>query len=58
VLVAPNIADAYLTINRIYYVVDHGFAKKNVYNPKLGIYSLVIISISCEKKLQRAHPLD
>ena len=46
VVMATNIADASLT--RIYYVVDTGFTKQNVYNPKLGLDSLVIAPISQE----------
>jgi hypothetical protein len=42
----PNIVEASLTIDGIYYVVDLGFLKQNVYNPKLGVDSLVIISTS------------
>ncbi|GKA25971.1 probable pre-mRNA-splicing factor ATP-dependent RNA helicase DEAH5 [Tanacetum coccineum] len=34
VVVATNIAEASLTIDGIFYVIDPGFAKQNVYNPK------------------------
>jgi acyl dehydratase len=34
VVIATNIAEASLTIDGIYYVVDPGFAKQKVYNPK------------------------
>jgi ATP-dependent RNA helicase DHX8/PRP22 len=46
VVVATNIAEASITIDGIYYVVDPGFAKLNIYNPKLGLDSLVITPIS------------
>ncbi|KAJ0960959.1 hypothetical protein J5N97_001171 [Dioscorea zingiberensis] len=46
VVVATNIAEASLTIDGIYYVIDPGFAKQNVYNPKQGLDSLVITPIS------------
>ncbi|RYQ89286.1 hypothetical protein Ahy_B09g096006 isoform A [Arachis hypogaea] len=36
VVVATNIAEASLTIDGIFYVIDPGFAKQNVYNPKQG----------------------
>ena len=36
VVVATNIAEASLTIDGIYYVVDPGFAKQKVYNPKVS----------------------
>lgn len=35
-MVATNIAEASLTIDGIYYVVDPGFAKQKVYNPKVS----------------------
>lgn len=37
VVIATNIAEASLTIDGIYYVVDPGFSKQKVYNPKVGI---------------------
>ncbi|RZC90279.1 hypothetical protein C5167_030990 [Papaver somniferum] len=40
VVVATNIAEAYLTIDDIFYVIDPGFAKQNAYNPKQGLDSL------------------
>ena len=46
VIVATNIAEASLTIDGIYYVVDPGFAKQKVFNPKVGMDSLVVAPIS------------
>ncbi|CAH8320272.1 unnamed protein product [Eruca vesicaria subsp. sativa] len=54
VVVATNIAEASLTIDGIYFVVDPGFAKQNVYNPKQGLESLVITPISQASANQRA----
>ncbi|KAJ7530335.1 hypothetical protein O6H91_15G089800 [Diphasiastrum complanatum] len=54
VVVATNIAEASLTIDGIYYVVDPGFAKQKVYNPKLGLDSLVITPVSQASAKQRA----
>ncbi|KAL3530395.1 hypothetical protein ACH5RR_009717 [Cinchona calisaya] len=54
VVVATNIAEASLTIDGISYVVDPGFAKQNVYNPKLGLESLEIRPISQASAKQRA----
>lgn len=53
-VVATNIAEASLTIDGIYYVVDPGFAKQKVYNPKLGMDSLVVAPISQASAKQRA----
>jgi ATP-dependent RNA helicase DHX8/PRP22 len=53
-IVATNIAEASLTIDGIYYVVDPGFNKQNVYNPKLGMDSLVVTPISQASAKQRA----
>nr|XP_043623603.1 probable pre-mRNA-splicing factor ATP-dependent RNA helicase DEAH5 [Erigeron canadensis] len=54
VVVATNIAEASLTIDGIFYVIDPGFAKQNVYNPKQGFESLVITPISQASAKQRA----
>ncbi|XP_012454952.1 probable pre-mRNA-splicing factor ATP-dependent RNA helicase DEAH5 [Gossypium raimondii] len=54
VVVATNIAEASLTIDGIFYVVDPGFAKQNVYNPKQGLDSLIITPISQASAKQRA----
>ncbi|XP_027931004.1 probable pre-mRNA-splicing factor ATP-dependent RNA helicase DEAH5 [Vigna unguiculata] len=54
VVVATNIAEASLTIDGICYVIDPGFAKQNVYNPKQGLDSLVITPISQASAKQRA----
>ncbi|KAI3833193.1 hypothetical protein MKX03_027526 [Papaver bracteatum] len=54
VVVATNIAEASLTIDGIFYVIDPGFAKLNVYNPKQGLDSLIITPISQASAKQRA----
>lgn len=53
-VVATNIAEASLTIDGIYYVVDPGFAKQKAYNAKLGMDSLVVTPISQASARQRA----
>eukprot|EP00879_Flechtneria_rotunda_P012406 GHRR01012955.1.p1 GENE.GHRR01012955.1~~GHRR01012955.1.p1 ORF type:complete len:1206 (+),score=437.88 GHRR01012955.1:239-3856(+) len=53
-VVATNIAEASLTIDGIYYVVDPGFAKQKVYSPKNGMDSLVVAPISQASARQRA----
>ena len=52
-VIATNIAEASLTIDGIYYVVDPGFAKIKCYNPKLGMDSLVVAPISQASANQR-----
>ncbi|XP_024537428.1 probable pre-mRNA-splicing factor ATP-dependent RNA helicase DEAH5 [Selaginella moellendorffii] len=54
VVVATNIAEASLTIDGIYYVVDSGYVKEHRYNAKLGLDSLVICPISQASAKQRA----
>lgn len=53
-VVATNIAEASLTIDGIYYVVDPGFSKQKAFNPKLGMDSLVVTPISQASSRQRA----
>lgn len=53
-IIATNIAEASLTIDGIYYVVDPGFAKIKAYNPKIGMDSLMIAPISQSSAMQRA----
>lgn len=54
VVLATNIAEASLTIDGIYYVVDPGFVKQKAYNPKVGMDSLVVVPISQASARQRA----
>lgn len=53
-VVATNIAEASLTIDGVYYVVDPGFCKQKAYNPKLSMDSLVVTPISQASARQRA----
>lgn len=53
-MIATNIAEASLTIDGIFYVVDPGFAKVKCYNPKLGMDTLVVAPISQASAKQRA----
>lgn len=53
-VVATNIAEASLTIDGIYYVVDPGFAKIKAFNPKLGMDTLIVSPISQASAKQRA----
>jgi pre-mRNA-splicing factor ATP-dependent RNA helicase DHX38/PRP16 len=54
VIVATNIAETSLTVDGIMYVVDAGFSKLKVYNPKMGMDTLQITPISQANASQRA----
>jgi ATP-dependent RNA helicase DHX8/PRP22 len=54
VVIATNIAETSLTIDGIFYVVDPGFVKQKVFNPKTGMDSLVVTPISQAQAKQRA----
>ena len=54
VVLATNIAETSLTIDGIVYVIDPGFVKENVYNPRTAMESLVVSPISRASANQRA----
>ncbi|KAI9510691.1 putative PRP16-RNA-dependent ATPase [Russula earlei] len=53
VIVATNIAETSLTVDGILYVVDSGYSKLKVYNPKVGMDALQITPISQANANQR-----
>ncbi|KAI5991285.1 pre-mRNA splicing factor [Pisolithus orientalis] len=53
VIVATNIAETSLTVDGILYVVDAGYSKLKVYNPKVGMDSLQITPVSQANANQR-----
>jgi len=54
VVVSTNIAETSLTIDGIVYVVDPGFSKQKVYNPRIRVESLLVSPISKVSAQQRA----
>jgi pre-mRNA-splicing factor ATP-dependent RNA helicase DHX15/PRP43 len=54
VVVSTNVAETSLTIDGIVYVVDPGFSKQKVYNPRVRVESLLVSPISKASAAQRA----
>jgi pre-mRNA-splicing factor ATP-dependent RNA helicase DHX15/PRP43 len=54
VVVATNIAETSITIDGIIFVVDPGFAKQKVYNPRIRVESLLVSPVSKASASQRA----
>lgn len=54
VVVSTNVAETSLTIDGIVYVVDPGFSKQKIYNPRVRVESLLVSPISRASAKQRA----
>lgn len=53
-IIATNIAETSLTVDGIRYVVDTGYCKLKVYNPRIGMDSLAVTPISQANANQRS----
>ncbi|CAB9499109.1 splicing factor ATP-dependent RNA helicase [Seminavis robusta] len=53
-IVSTNVAETSLTVDGIKYVIDSGFCKLKVFNPKIGMDALVVTPISKANANQRS----
>lgn len=54
VIVSTNVAETSLTVDGIRYVIDSGFCKLKVYNPKIGMDALLVTPVSKANAKQRS----
>lgn len=53
IIIATNIAEASITLRKLKYVIDTGYAKVNIYDPLESISKLITLPISYSSSIQR-----
>lgn len=54
VVLATNVAETSITIENLYYVIDSGFCKQSIFDPRAGLEQLMVVPISQAQAKQRA----
>ena len=59
-VVSTNIAETSLTIDGVVFVIDPGFSKQKVYNPRIRVESLLVspVSKASAQQVRPAHSLS
>eukprot|EP00796_Vickermania_ingenoplastis_P005219 gene5220-3737_t len=54
VVLATNVAETSITIGNLYYVIDSGFCKQSIFDPRTGMEELKVVPISQAQAKQRS----
>lgn len=54
VVLATNVAETSITIQNLYYVIDSGFCKQSIFDPRAGVEQLKVVPISQAQAKQRS----
>uniref|UniRef100_A0A0A9X368 Pre-mRNA-splicing factor ATP-dependent RNA helicase prp22 n=1 Tax=Lygus hesperus TaxID=30085 RepID=A0A0A9X368_LYGHE len=53
VVLATNVAETSITIDNLYFVIDSGYCKQNIFDPRRGMEQLRVVPISQAQAKQR-----